>query len=331
MKQNINYIGSKYSLLEFIHEKINLSVPNLSDKIFCDIFAGTNIVGIYFKDKVEQIISNDIEYYSYVIGKKYLNNNINNCNDKITELNFLEGLNSNIFHYYSENGSHNRKYFSEHNGKKIDAIRQKIEEWKSSISEDCYYYLLTSLIEAADKIANTTSVYGAYLKEIKKSAQKPILLNNNEVNIVKNQTNICYNEDSNELIKRIKGDILYIDPPYNHRQYGSNYHILNAIAKYDFSIEPRGISGLMNYNKSDFCSKSKVKDTFNDLISNANFKHIFVSYSNEGILKSDEIINILSNYGEVIRYEKEYKTYKADSNRKNKSSSLLEYLFYLKK
>ena len=329
MKQNINYIGSKYSLLNFLEENIRFSVGELTDKIFCDLFAGTNIVGIYFKDKVKQVISNDIENYSYVIARKYLSNS-NICNNLIDELNSLTVVEGNIFNYYSENGSCKRLYFSEENGKKIDAIRQKIEVWKNNneINEDCYYYLLTLLLESADKIANTASVYGAYLKQIKPSAKKSLILKDNEIDIIENQVNICYNEDSNELIKNIKGDILYIDTPYNHRQYGSNYHILNAISTYDFTVEPKGIVGLMNYNKSNYSYKTKVKDTFSDLIKNANFEHIFISYSSEGILSVDDFRDILGN---MIIFEKNYKTYKADKNRNNKSDSVIEYLFYLKK
>lgn len=330
MKQNINYIGSKYSLLNFLYEKIK-DVDNLSESVFCDLFAGTNIVGLYFKDKVKQIISNDIEYYSYVIAKKYLSNNLNVCNYLIDELNSLPGISGYIFNYYSENGFSKRKYFSEENGKKIDSIRQKIEEWKinNEINEDCYYYLLTLLLEASDKVANTTSVYGAFLKEIKNSAKKPLILKDTENIIIQNQNNICYNKDSNELIKNIKGDILYIDTPYNHRQYGSNYHILNVISKYDFSIEPKGIVGLQDYNKSNYSYKTKVKETFDDLIKNANFKHIFISYNNEGILSIDDFQEILSKYGNLIIYKKDYKTYKADNKRNNKSKNVIEYLFYL--
>ena len=327
MKQNINYIGSKYSLLNFIEENIILSVGNLSNKIFCDLFAGTNIVASNFKDKVKQVISNDIEYYSYVIAKKYLSNKNIDCSKEIEILNSLDGIEGNIFHYYSENGSSKRLYFSEENGKKIDAIRQKIEEWKN---KDCYYYLLTLLLEASDKIANTTSVYGAYLKQLKKSAQKKLILRDIENDIIINQNNICYNEDSNELVKRIKGDILYIDTPYNHRQYGSNYHILNVIAKYDFTVEPRGVVGLMNYNKSIYSYKRKVKNTFDDLIKNADFEHIFISYNNEGILSLDDFKDLLSKYGRLIIFEKDYKTYKADKKRNNKSEFVIEYLFYLK-
>lgn len=328
MKQNINYIGSKYSLLNFIEENIILSVGDLSDKIFCDLFAGTNIVASNFKDKVKKVITNDIEYYSYVIAKKYLSNKSIDCSKEIKILNSLDGIEGNIFNYYSENGLSQRLYFSEENGKKIDAIRQKIESWKN---KDCYYYLLTLLLEASDKVANTTSVYGAYLKQLKKSAQKSLILKDIENYIIENQINICYNEDSNQLIKKIKGDILYIDTPYNHRQYGSNYHILNTIAKYDFSVEPKGIVGLMNYNKSNYNYKAKVKDTFDDLIKNSNFEHIFISYNNEGILSIEDFKNILGQYGKLIIFEKDYKTYKADKKRNNKSEFVVEYLYYLKK
>ena len=133
------------------------------------------------------------------------------------------------------------------------------------------------------------------------------------------------------MIKNIKGDILYIDPPYNHRQYGANYHILNVISKYDFSVEPKGVVGLMNYNKSEYSYKTKVKSAFEDLIKNADFEHIFISYNSEGILLLEDFKEILSNYGDLIVYEKDYKTYKSDKNRNNKSENVIEYLFYLKK
>ena len=329
-KQNINYIGSKYSLLNFIYEQIKLNVPDLKNKIFCDIFAGTNIVSMFFKDKVKKIISNDIEYYSYVLANAYLSNDIINQN-KIDYLNNLIGVRNNFFNYYCENGKEKRLYFSEHNGIKIDSIRLEIEKIKNSVSLTEYYILLSSLLESSDKVANTASVYGAFLKKIKPSAQKKLILKPLDRIIINNQINDMYNMDSNELIKNISGDILYIDPPYNHRQYGSNYHILNMIAKYDFSIEPKGIAGLTDYNKSLYCSKVNAKTTFENLIKNANFKHIFISYNNEGIITSEEMFIFLNTLGEVILYEKEYKTFKADSKRNNKSENTSEYLYYLKK
>jgi adenine-specific DNA-methyltransferase len=330
LDNNIGYIGSKLSLINFIYNIINENVPNLHDKIFCDIFSGTNIVSIFFKNKVKKLITNDIEYYSYCIAKSYLSNDIINQN-KINILNNLNPIKGNIFNYYSENGKYNRLYFSEYNGKKIDAIRTYLNQIKNDISEIEYLTLLTSLLKSVDKISNTASVYASYLKKLKKTANNKINLKPINKFIVNNQINDIYNEDALILIKKIKGDILYIDPPYNQRQYGSNYHILNAISKYDFNIKPKGITGLMEYNKSKFSSKLNVYNSFNDLIKFAEFNHIFISYNNEGIMNKKSILKILSNYGNVKIYEKKYKTFKADNNRKNKSINTIEYIFYLKK
>ncbi|MFN3316165.1 MAG: DNA adenine methylase, partial [Raineya sp.] len=130
----MNYIGSKHKLSEFIKKSVYAVLgANLTDKIFCDLFAGTGIVGRNFKKKVKQIISNDIEYYSFVLNKNYIENHqAFQYQDFIEELNRLEGIEGFIFQQYSQNGKFGRLYFSEHNGKKIDAIRQKIEYWKST-------------------------------------------------------------------------------------------------------------------------------------------------------------------------------------------------------
>src|SRR5690606_14650402 len=256
----MNYIGSKHKLSDFIKQSVYSVVgKDLSDKVFCDIFAGTGIVGRNFKSEVRQVISNDLEFYSYIINKNYIGNHQAFEYQKwIDELNNTKGNKGFIFEEYSENGKAGRLYFSEHNGKKTDAVRQKIEQWKTekSISENHYYFLLCSLIESADKTANTAAVYGAYLKHLKKTAQKELIIEPS-VFSPSAQEHLVYNEDSNLLIKKIQGDILYLDPPYNARQYGANYHLLNTIAKYDTFV-PSGKTGLRSYNKSTYCSKNTV-------------------------------------------------------------------------
>ncbi len=113
--------------------------------------------------------------------------------------------------------------------------------------------MLASLIESADKVANTASVYSAFLKHIKKSASKKLILKG--AKFTKNdKSHKVFNEDSNELIKKISGDILYLDPPYNHRQYSANYHLLNTISLYKPFI-PKGETGLPHYNRSKYCKK----------------------------------------------------------------------------
>ena len=331
----MNYIGSKYKLSYFISSSVKSIVgEDLSDKIFCDLFAGTGVVGRNFKKEVKKVISNDMEFYSYVLNKNYIENHEFLDNEiYIKELNETNGEEGFIFNEYSENGKANRLYFSEHNGKKIDAIRTKIEFWKTEkkISSALYYFLLASLLESADKVANTASVYGAFLKKIKKTAQKELILEPAIFEINRHSHEV-YNEDSNILIKKIEGDILYLDPPYNAREYGANYHLLNTIAKYD-NFTPKGKTGLRDYSKSAFCKKKEVEKSFDDLIKNANFKYIFLSYNNEGIMSSETIKKILSNYGKYDLLTTEYQRFRADKkeNRNHKASSTTEYLHILEK
>jgi len=331
----VNYIGSKYKLSDFISSSVKSIVgDDLSGKIFCDLFAGTGVVGRNFKKEVKKVISNDMEFYSYVLNKNYIENHEFLDNEiYIKELNETNGEEGFIFNEYSENGKANRLYFSEHNGKKIDAIRTKIEFWKTEkkISSALYYFLLASLLESADKVANTASVYGAFLKKIKKTAQKELILEP-AIFEINSHSHEVYNEDSNLLIKKIEGDILYLDPPYNAREYGANYHLLNTIAKYD-NFTPKGKTGLRDYSKSAFCKKKEVEKSFDDLIKNANFKYIFLSYNNEGIMSSETIKKILSNYGKYDLLTTEYQRFRADKkeNRNHKASSTTEYLHILEK
>lgn len=331
----MNYIGSKYRLSEFIKQSIHsITGQNLSEKIFCDLFAGTGIIGRLFKTEVKQIISNDLEYYSFVLNKNYIENSIFfEYQYLIDKLNELNGVNGFIFEEYSENGKSQRQYFSEYNGKKIDAIRQKIEYWKNEnyITDNQYYFLLASLIESADKIANTISVYGAYLKYIKKSAQNEIVIEP-AVFGFDDKVHKVFNTDSNELIKKISGDILYLDPPYNERQYGSNYHLLNTIAKYD-KFTPKGKTGLRDYDRSTFCYKGSVSKSFEELIKNAQFKYTFLSYNNEGLMTENEIKSIMSKYGYYDVITTDYQRFKADrdENRNYKGNSTIEYLHILEK
>lgn len=331
----MNYIGSKHKLSEFIKQSIYEVVgENLSDKIFCDLFAGTGIIGRNFKTEVKQVIGNDFEYYSYVLNRNYIGNSEKfEYQHLIDELNDIEPIEAFIFNEYSENGEAQRQYFSENNGKKIDAVRQKIESWKKGnhITDDQYYFLLASLLESADKVANTASVYGAFLKHIKKSAQKKLIIEPAQF-AVDNKQHKVYQEDSNQLIKKISGDILYLDPPYNARQYGANYHLINTIAKYDNFI-PKGKTGLRDYKKSTYCRKNEVANSFEDLIKEAQFEYLFLSYNNEGLMDKEEIKQIMSKYGNYSLTTTDYQRFKADrdQNRVHKAQSTTEYLHILKK
>ncbi|OGY41244.1 MAG: modification methylase [Candidatus Buchananbacteria bacterium RBG_13_39_9] len=352
----MNYIGSKLSLLEFIEESINKVVDKNCDT-FCDLFAGTGIVGRYFKKRGYKIIANDIQYYSYVLNRHYIGNHKELTFSKLVKeipelknimlddkkgfvcsyLSDISGVKGFIYTNYCVGGTTNknveRQYFSDENGMRCDAIRQKIEKWKTEnlVSDDEYYFLITSLLESIDKYANTASVYGAFLKKLKKTALNNLILKPAEL-IINDQDHKVFNEDVNEVSERIQGDILYLDPPYNHRQYATNYHLLETIAKYD-NPKIHGKTGLRDYQqqKSLYCSRTKVKNAFKALISKAKVKYIFLSYNNEGLMTLNDIKEIMSLRGKYGYFTKDYNRFKADKteNRDYKATKTVEYLHYI--
>jgi len=353
----MNYIGSKKSLLCFLEEAI-YQVVGTSNFSFLDLFAGTGAVGQHFKSKGHQIIANDLQYYSFVLNKNYIENcqilkflflenellGLKNITHQdragfvcqfLNNLNLTEGF---IFENYCLGGKKNqefqRQYFSDENGKKIDTIRKKIQEWQenSKITSHEYYFLLATLLENADKVANTASVYGAFLKQLKKSAKQNLCMRPANF-ILTGNNNSVYNENIETLINQVEGDVLYLDPPYNQRQYASNYHLLETIAKYDNPAIVKK-TGLRNYSKqkSKFSQKTEVSKSFANIIQKAKVKYIFLSYNNEGLLTIKEIENIMSQRGKYGVFTKKYNRFKADKteNRNHKNNSVTEYLHYIK-
>ena len=346
----MNYIGSKKSLLDFLEEAVYKCKVDKENPILCDIFAGTGRVGRHFKEKGFSIISNDMEDYSYALINHYIGNHKEiKIKKYIQELNKLEGIKTGfIFNNYCPDGKFskvikktkegdqklNRQYFSNENGQIIDEARILINTWLESkeISNDQFNYLLAIIIEATDKIANTTSVYGAFLKKIKKSALKKVVFKDIDYEITDHSHKV-YKDDANNLIKEIKGDILYLDPPYNNRQYGANYHVLNTISKYD-SPELRGVTGMRDYTPSMWCRKNKVEEVFEDLIKNADFKYVLLSYNSESLMSPKTIKKIMSKYGDYSFIKKEYARFKSDKEtetRNYKANSVFEYVHILQK
>jgi len=325
----LNYIGSKHSLYSYIEKIIKLNLTNLTDSIFCDLFAGTGTVGFNMKDNVKSIISNDLEYYSYVINFALLKcsytSSLKKIIDECNKLPLIDGIFSNN---YSPNNGCERMFFTVENAKKADAIRTYIESKKDNINE--YYFLLASLLTSIDKVANTTSVYGAYLKKFKTSALKSLVLIpiHKQENIINEDINEVYNVQIEDLVMTINSDVVYLDPPYNKRQYSANYCPLNYLAKYDENIKINGKTGLIdNYNKSDFCITKKVKDTFSNVIKNVKTSHIFISYNNEGLLTVENMKEILLKKGDVKLYKINYKKYKSNSSQENET--VFEYVWYV--
>lgn len=341
----MRFIGSKINLLTEID---NIILENINDnsKTFLDLFAGTNSVGCYFKNRYK-IISNDLLYFSYANAKAVIENNAELKFERLKEI----GINS-VLEFLSEEaekyivskkvGYYEKSYtptgeamyFSIENGKRIDYIRNQIEEWYKSnlIQESEYYYLISVLIEAIPFISNITGTYGAFLKHWDKRALNQLELKHIEV-LNNNRKNIALNMDANILVKNISADIAYIDTPYNNRQYTSNYHVLENIA---MNKKPKlsGKTKLFYWQetKSKYAMKNKAYDTMKDLIENIDATHLIVSYNTEGIIKENELIELLKDNSvdnKVIIKRIPYRKY--ISKIASKENDLYEILLYIRK
>jgi len=308
------YLGNKYSVLNLIEHIIKNEISEY--KSICDIFAGTGTVGNYFNSKNVEVVSNDLLYSNYITLNAFLSDEHYDEN-KIEEL--LEYFNQDIYAYDNYFSKHfGDKYYSIENSRKIGAIREEIEELfaQKKITFKEKSILITSLIYAMDKIANTVGHYDSYIKkEIKQSSLKLKKLNtDNETNF----SNKIYNKDANKLIEKIEGDILYIDPPYNSRQYCDTYHLLENIALWQ-KPELSGVA--KKFDRSNLKSSYSYKNAtsaFADLINKSKFKYILFSYNNMGDkgnsrsnarISDDAIMDILSQKGKVKVFEKEFKEF----------------------
>jgi adenine-specific DNA-methyltransferase len=307
--QNRRYLGNKYKLLEFIKQVIDNEVGYYDS--FCDIFAGTGVVGAAFNASQTKIITNDILHSSYLSLKTFFENSnldINKLTDKIKYLNQLHSSPNYFSDYFADS------YFTYGNAALIGTIREEIENIADTLHEKAA--LVTSLLYAVDKVANTVGHYDAYRKQL--TTTQKLTLRIPQLNLEANRNNEVYNLDANLLIRKIKADILYLDPPYNSRQYSDSYHLLENVAHWS-KPEVTGIAKKMDRShiKSQYSLKS-APEALRDLIENADVKHILLSYNNTGETKDsrsnarisdEEIIDILHAKGSVKVFEQNYKAF----------------------
>jgi adenine-specific DNA-methyltransferase len=325
-------------------KKIRSLVTEQSSKsrTFCDIFAGTGVVGREFKT-THELTSNDIMHFAYVLNSAH-----NGLKKRPSFSKLKKELGSDPIEYlnsfpapigtvsgkdfmtlsYSPAGDAKRQYLSVENAIRIDRIRQEIILWTNDklIDSNESNYLLASLIEEVPSVSNTTGTYGAYLKHWDSRALKPIQLRHLDIKETIHKNRV-FNRDANELIKEISGDVLYLDTPYNGRQYSSNYHLLESLSLYD-SPELKGVTGTRTDKSGEslYCRKNSVYSSFDDLLSNADFGTIVISYSSDGLLSEEQLTELLQKHGngKTLNFRKiPYRRYKRTAN---DDRNVLEYL-----
>jgi adenine-specific DNA-methyltransferase len=341
--KRLNYIGSKFQLLDWITLNIleHTKWTSFEDKTIADLFSGTGVVSYHFRNLKSIVISNDSELYSHIITFAFTKSCftekcreiIENIQQEIQEKKYIDTIGF-ITKHYSPFETNERKFFTVDNAQRIDYIRTRIEMLKESISLEEYNFILASLLISADAVSNVPAVYGCYLKNFKAKAIKELIFVPIHTNIhLSHSESKTFHSDilNSDFLSSFESDLVYLDPPYNERQYSKNYFPLNVIAKNLFIEEPilKGKTGIpTDCFISSFCKKAEVEKSFDLLFSQLKTKWIFLSYNSESILSKEKILEIMSKYGSASVVEKSYKRFK--SYEYNNDVEIKEYLFILR-
>lgn len=309
---NRRYLGNKYKLLPFIKRIVSENCADVNT--VADIFAGTGAVASAFVDK--KLITNDNMYSNYICHVAWFGSEAFSKDKIIQYIREYNSLKIKEDNYMTDNFADT--YFSRSDCSKIGYIRDDIEKEYNlgKINSRERALLITSLLYAMDKIANTCGHYDAYRKGVifdkHLELSVPIPEAQNSLN------NVCCNVDANELVKHIEADLVYIDPPYNSRQYCDAYHLIENVARWE-KPKVTGVARKMDRTllKSDYCTQNAAL-AFEDLIENINAKYILLSYNNmaekgnqrsNAKISDEDIFRILEKKGEVTVFSESYKAF----------------------
>ena len=331
--KSMRYLGNKSKHLEFIYSALNdcFGLINNNNPIIFDAFGGTGTVSQFLNVNDFQTVSNDINDYSYKLC--YCRNSITkddipfcglggNIESIITILNACKHKGF-IYYNYSPNAEFNfeRKYFTNSNAEIIDGIRIQIEDWYTNkqITANEHIFLVALLVETVSLYSNIPGTYGAFNANWDSRSIRTFMLDKEMVNnlLAKNK-HTTYNNDVREIISGINCDILYLDPPYNERDYSMYYHVLETISLYNNpSLNDNKTGTKKEYKRSKWCMKKDCITELDYVIANTSAKCVVMSYNNEGIMNIDEIEDLFKKYGTYSVETKMVKRFKCNDTTKN--------------
>ncbi len=371
--QLIAYIGNKRRLLPLIQKAFKLLdlQPDESHCTFYDPFAGTGVVSRFARFLGFQVIANDWESYAQVMNRGFLELDEGEIDELFKDkggldavlkhLNALSSPDEKDFYiakYYCPKDTENpdtvneRLFYTQETGRKIDAIRNAIDDlYENSHSKrdrKAKNLLIALLIHEAATRANTSGVFkgfhkgfGGQGKDALGRILRPLKLSKPTLITGKYPAKVfktCANRLTKKLNPRIRFDLAYIDPPYNQHQYGSNYHLLNTVALNDRppvneaiyinskKVDKSAIRKDWVKTKSSYCYRNEAFEDFKDLIDHMNAHYIMVSYSTDGIIPFDDMLKTLSQKGKLTIVTSEYTKYRGGKQALTTEKSNIEFL-----
>ena len=302
----MRYLGSKTLLLEQIYNV----VAEYENGIFCDPFGGIGTVGSFMKQKGFRVISSDILQFPYFFQYSLIERSEDLDFHKLKnhlDTDSLVGIEKKLSNSFAYDGwlvqeySLKRLFFSTENARIIQGCINVIDSWVKNelVDDNERKVLVASLINSIDKVANTAGTYYAYLKQLDRRAVKSFRFT--FLHSTKGPESFAFNMDAEELVKKVKCDVMYLDPPYNERNYSAYYHLPETIASGSVPI-PKGKSGIYQSNSilSAFNKKEMAMKAFERIVRNSNAKCIIFHYTDNGLIDINDAKDVLSSVGDVI-------------------------------
>ncbi len=353
------YIGAKTKITEEILDEI-ASIAGKGSHV-ADLMCGTGAISAVLRENGYSVTAADIMTMSYhharvlllldlpplfIMAKKFIDQlfpedcqtlfPLSEYERMLVCLNNIKPTKGYFWKEFSidgkpKNAAKSRNYFTPENAKKIDAIRLCIKELRSEgqIDDIEHSLLIHDLIMAANDVANIAGTYGHYLSKLVSRAKSPLVL---KPTIIKyfgdSKKHTVLKGYAEDLAESVKCDLCYLDPPYMKRQYAANYHILETLARED-EPEAVGLSGLRPWRDqySNFCTKTKIHESFRTIFHKMNCPHFLISYSEDGLLPLEELKKLFSEFGRVT--VKTFTNKRFKSNDSHLDQHLTEYLFHI--
>jgi adenine-specific DNA-methyltransferase len=337
----MRYIGSKVATLPYLVGVLQRVAPRA--KSVCDPFAGTCSVSRYLKQRGYRLCTGDVLATSHAIQLATIATNRHPSfrrlirsesfkagemqeHDRVIQyLNDLKGTHGFISENYSPAGKEGRLFFSPSNAARIDAIREKIREWSENglLSKKEQAFLLAALVTSADVVANTAGTYYAYLKGLSRKADKPFVLRH--LNICDNhQSNTTQQADAVDVATSSSADVLYLDPPYNERDYAKYYHLPETIILGDRPeiVGKSGVPAVRRSEVSDFCVSANATSAFHKLIEASKAKIIIFHYTPNGLIPHKSILSSLQSVGTTTYQDIRVRRYSSKPEAKADSGAI---------
>lgn len=336
------YIGNKTRLLDKLIPHIAAEVS--SGATVVDLMCGTASVAEALRVNNFKVIASDIMTFAkhhasvrLLLDAAPSFNGLGGMSydNVLRHLNGVENKQGFFFREFSPdgiplNGEKSRQYFSSVNASKLDGISSTINGWHATkkITEIENSLLRHDLVLAANRVANIAGTYGHYRSKWNKSASKNLELSPSLFLKEHSINHTVIQGAAEDVSSQIEADLCYIDPPYMKRQYAANYHVIETIARGDEPLAV-GVSGLREWRDqySNFCSKVKIRDSFRQIFKSMQCPKFLISYSEDGLLSKQDLVELFSEFGTVIVSDLTYQRFK--SNVGGQGGSLNEYIFKL--